>query len=224
MNTRYTVRTALVVLGLHIFFFRMAFPDTSPLARQNPVLRDHFLQLYLNTRPPPDFLGGRYYEAEILFLERYVDRLVDDFLTQVNERLSRLEEHFGEVLQARERMLDASGENDERRQEVRWKHSLEAMADEADDLRKMISHVLRGLDSKTDFKPVIHVQAGSSGYHHEINFIEEQLEKAERRIQNYFLSPTHTVHIQDLKGENMMIYLYRIRKMAEKLSQESLSG
>jgi hypothetical protein len=76
------------------------------------------------------------------------------------------------------------------------------------------------LDNKSDFKPQIEADANNLGFQIEIRFIEEQIEKAEQRIKDYLFAPTHTVHLQDLQGQNMMIYLYRVEKMSKKLSQE----
>ena len=93
------------------------------------------------------------------------------------------------------------------------------MADEAEDLRKMLSYVLRGLDNKSDFKPQIDADANKSGFQKEIRFIEGQIEKAEQQIKDYLFAPTHTVHLQDLQGQNMMIYLYRVEKISKELSE-----
>ena len=112
----------------------------------------------------------------------------------------------------------ASNQESRREAQVRWKDSLKTMADEAEDLRKMLSYVLRGLDRKSDFKPEIEANANNSGFQKEIQFIQEQIIKAEQRIRDYFFVPTHTVNLQDLQGENVMIYLYRVGKMSKALS------
>ncbi|MEE8460999.1 MAG: hypothetical protein V3S50_02625, partial [Acidobacteriota bacterium] len=129
--------------------------------------------------------------------------------------------HFNTVLRSREEMLSETS-NDESRQEAqaRWKDSLKTMGDEAEDLRKTLSNVLRGLDSKSDFKPEIDADSTNPGFQKEIRYIQEQLVKAEQRIRDYFFVPTHTVNLQDLQGQNMMIYLYRVEKMSKKLSEE----
>ncbi len=92
------------------------------------------------------------------------------------------------------------------------------MADEAGDLRKTLSYVLRGLEDKSDFKPEIDAHLTNPGFLKEIQFIQGQIVKAEQRIRDYFFVPTHTVNLQDLQGENVMIYLYRVEKMSKALS------
>ena len=152
-------------------------------------------------------------------LERQVDRLIDDFLTRVSHQLDTLKIHFNTVLRSREEMLsEASSDEGRGEAQARWKDSLKTMADEAEDLRKILSYVLRGLDTKTDFKPEIDAASTNPRFQKEIRFILKQIVKAEQRIRDYFFVPTHTVNLQDLQGENVMIYLYRVGKMSKALS------
>ena len=195
------------------------FSDTLEFARENPVLRDHFLRQHIQMTSHMDLYGNLRYRGNIRLLEREVDRLIDHFLGRVSNQLGTLKIHFNTVLRSREEMLSKASNQESRREaQIRWKDSLETMADEAEDLRKMLSHVLRGLDNKSDFKPEIEANANNSGFHKEIQFIQEQIVKVEQRIRDYFFVPTHTVNLQDLQGENVMIYLYRVGKMSKALS------
>jgi len=195
------------------------FSDTLEFARENPVLRDHFLRQHIQMTSHMDVYGNLRYRGNIRLLEREVDRLIDHFLGRVSHQLGTLKIHFNTVLRSREEMLSKASNQESRREaQIRWKDSLETMADEAEDLRKILSHVLRGLDNKSDFKPEIEAKANNSGFHKEIQFIQEQIVKVEQRIRDYFFVPTHTVNLQDLQGENVMIYLYRVAKMSNALS------
>ena len=195
------------------------FSDTLEFARENPVLRDHFLRQHIQMTSHMDVYGNLRYRGNIRLLEREVDRLIDHFLGRVSHQLGTLKIHFNTVLRSREEMLSKASNQESRREaQARWKDSLETMADEAEDLRKILSHVLRGLDNKSDFKPEIEANANNSGFHKEIQFIQEQIVKVEQRIRDYFFVPTHTVNLQDLQGENVMIYLYRVGKMSKALS------
>ncbi len=195
------------------------FSDTLEFARENPVLRDHFLRQHIQMTSHMDVYGNLRYRGNIRLLERAVDRLIDHFLGRVSHQLGTLKIHFNTVLRSREEMLSKASNQESRREaQIRWKDSLETMADEAEDLRKILSHVLRGLDNKSDFKPEIEAKANNSGFHKEIQFIQEQIVKVEQRIRDYFFVPTHTVNLQDLQGENVMIYLYRVAKMSNALS------
>ena len=195
------------------------FSDTFEFARENPVLRNHFRRQHIQMMSYMDVHGNLRYRGNVRLLERQVDRLIDDFLAGVSRQLDTLKIEFNTVLCSREEMLSkASSEESRREAEVRWKDSLKTMADEAEDLRKILSYVLRGLDTKSDFKPEIEVDPTNSGFHKEIRFIQEQMVKAEQQIRDYFFVPTHTVNLQDLQGVNVMIYLYRVGKMSKALS------
>ena len=195
------------------------FSDTLEFARENPVLRDHFLRQHIQMMSHMDVYGNLRYRGNVRLLERQVDRLIDHFLARVSQQLGTLKIHFNTVLRSREEMLSKASNQESRREaQIRWKDSLETMADEAEDLRKILSHVLRGLDNKSDFKPEIEAKANNSGFHMEIQFIQEQIVKVEQRIRDYFFVPTHTVNLQDLQGGNVMIYLYRVGKMSKALS------
>ncbi len=210
----------LLLFGVLLTSFSgFLFSDSFDLARQNPVLRNHFLRQHIQMMSDMDVYGNLRYRGNVRQLEREVDRLIDDFLARVSHQLGTLKIHFNTVLRSREEMLSKASNDESRREaQARWKDSLKTMADEAEDLRKNLSHVLRGLDRKSDFKPEIEANANNSGFHKEIRFIQEQIVKAERRIKDYFFIPTHTVNLQDLQGENVMIYLYRVGKMSKALS------
>ena len=210
-----------LLLGMLVTWFSgFLFSDTFESARENPVFRNHFLRQHIQMMSYLDVYGNMRYRGNIRLLERGVDRLIDDFLARVSRQLGTLKIHFNTVLRSREEMLSKASNDESRREaQARWKDSLKTMADEADDLRKILSYVLRGLDKKSDFKPEIEANANNSGFHKEIQFIHEHIVKAEQRIKDYFFVPTHTVHLQDLQGQNMMIYLYRVKKMSKKLSE-----
>jgi len=193
--------------------------ETFESGRNNPILTNHFLRRHIQMMSYTDGYGNLRYRGNVRLLERQVDQLIDDFLARVNHKLGTLKLHFNTVLRSREAMLSKASDQESRQEaQARWKDSLETMADEAEDLRKLLSNVLRGLDHKSDFKPEIETHANNSGFHKEIQFIQEQIIKAEQRIRDYFFVPTHTVNLKDLQGENVMIYLYRVGKMSKAMS------
>ena len=148
-----------------------------------------------------------------------VDRLIDDFLARVCQKLDALKLHFNTALRNRQETLSGASNPRSRLQaQARWKDSMEQMADEAKSLRRTLSYLLRGLKSKSNFKPEIEANAHNSGFQKEIKFIQEQILKAEQRIKDYFLLPTHTINLEDLQGPNMLIYLYRVEKLSKELS------
>lgn len=225
MSQRHTLRSALLLLVLGIFCPGFVFSDDSNWGPPNPTLRNYFLQQQLQGMSYTDIYGRTYYRGNVRFLEQHVDRLVDDFLKRVSQKLYALKTHLTEVQQAREAVLSLPPDSQNKRNtQKQWKDSCKSLGKEAKGLRKMLSYVLRGLDNKNDFKPQIQNDAGNSGFQKEIKFIEEQIAKAERRINDYPFLPTHTVNAENLKGENMMIYLYRVEKISQKLSKELPAG
>lgn len=222
-RTRYrpTLYPTLFFWVFGTFFSGVLFSDSFESARKNPILRDYFLQQQIRHMSYMDFYGRMHYQGDVRLLERQVDRNIDNFLEQVTRKLDALKAHLNRVLRRQEETpIGASKDKSRRKAQARWKDALKEMADEAKDLRKMLSNVLRGLDNKSDFKPQIEADANNSGFQKEIRFIEEQIEKADQQIKDYLFAPTHTVHLQDLQGQNMMIYLYRVEKMSKKLSEE----
>ena len=137
--------------------------------------------------------------------------------------MTRSKLHFNAALRNRKEALSRASNPKSRDQaKARWKDSMKEVADEAKALRRTLSYVLRGLDSKSHFKPEIEAHSRNSGFQKETQFIQEQILKAEQRIKDYFSLPTHTVNLEDLQGQNMMIYLYRVEKMSKELSASLL--
>ncbi len=215
----HTLYPTLFFLVWGIFSASYLFSDTLESGRDNPLLRNYFLQQHLQAMSYTDVYGRRFYRGNVRFLEQSVDRLIDDFLARVSQKLDTLKLHFNTALRNREETLSETSNHQSRHQaQARWKDSMEQMADEAKSLRRTLSYLLRGLKSKSNFKPEIEANAHNSGFQKEIQFIQEQILKAEQRIKDYFLLPTHTINLEDLQGQNMMIYLYRVEKLSKKLS------
>ena len=216
---RHTLYPTLFFLVWGTFSTGYLFSDNLECARDNPLLRNYFLQQHLQNMSYTDVYGRRLYRGNMRFLEQSVDRLIDDFLARVSQKLDALKLHFNTALRNREETLSGASDPRSRLQaQARWKDSMEEVADKSKALRRTLSYVLRGLNSKSDFKPEIEAHAHISGFQKEIQFIQEQILKAEQRIKDYFLLPTHTINLEDLQGQNMMIYLYRVEKMSKELS------
>ena len=82
MSARSTRRAWILPLAWLTFLSPFGFGDNLDVVRQNPILRDHFLQLILNTTVYPPF-RERSYEADFRFVDRYMDRLIEDYLKRV---------------------------------------------------------------------------------------------------------------------------------------------
>ena len=216
---RHTLYPTFFFLVWGTFSAGYLFSDNLECGRDNPLLRSYFLQQHLQNMSYTDVYGRRLYRGNMRFLEQSVDRLIDDFLKRIGQKLDALKLHFNAALRNREETLSGASDLPSRPQaQARWKDSMEEVADEAKALRRTLSYVLRGLENKSDFKPEIEAHAHISGFQKEIRFIQEQILKAEQRIKDYFLLPTHTINLENLQGQNMMIYLYRVEKLSKELS------
>lgn len=100
------------------------------------------------------------------------------------------------------------------------KGTIKELAEHAHNLRTMLAFVLIDLKGNSEFKPEIKPEAVGNGFEKEIEFLREQVQKTDEHIRNYFFSPNHTVSLDELKGENMLAFLYRLREMAEKLHKQ----
>ncbi len=191
--------------------------EEPPPARQNPILRAYFSRQLGNMRSFGSSGRGR----RDPFLDDYVDRQIDHYLSELREKLADLNNHFAQVEQAQEAILQGSSAQAIGRARVQWRNALKDVQDEASDLWNMLRYVLTVLEDKGDLQPV-EPQEPDSLYEKETQFIGEQIGKAEKRITEYLFRVASVIQLEDLKGENMLIHLYLAREMAKKIRK--LSG
>ncbi len=164
---------------------------------------------------------GNWPEVNNFFVEQYVDRQIDIFLQQIREKLSDLKSRFAQVREMRERTLAAPPMGrDAVLNKKEWKRQLKELRDVAGALRQRLAFIFTDLDSKGDFKPQIEDRAVKTGFDGEMNFMEEQIKKAEQRIVDYLFVPRNTVNLQDLQYENMLIHLYRVKEVAGRIREK----
>ncbi len=190
--------------------------EDPPPARQNSILRAHFRRQLVNIRSFGTTGRGR----RDPFLEDYIDRQIDHYLSELREKLADLNNHFAQVEQAQETILQGSSAQAIRQARVHWKNALKGVQDEAGDVWNMLRYVLTALEDKGDLKPV-EPQGPDSLYEKETQFIGEQIGKAEKRITEYFFRVESVIQLEDLKGENMLIHLYLAREMAKQIRKLS---
>ncbi len=155
------------------------------------------------------------------FLEDYIDRQIDHYLSELREKLVDLNTHFAQVEQAQETILQGSSEQAIRQARVQWRNALKGVQDEAGDAWNMLRFVLTVLKDKGDLK-LVEPQEPGSLYEQETQFIGEQIGKAEKRITAYLFRVESVIQLEDLKEANMLIHLYLAREMAKKIRK--LSG
>ncbi len=186
-----------------------------PPARQNPILRAYFGRQFANMRSFGTRRGGR-----DPFVDDYIDGRIDHYLEELRETLALLNNHFVQVEQAQDTILQGSSAQAIGQARVQWKNAFKGVQDEAEDLWNLLRYVLTALKDKGDLTPV-EPQGSDALYVKETQFIGAQIGKAEQRITEYFFRAESVIRLDDLKGENMLIHLYRVREMAKKIRKLS---
>lgn len=103
-------------------------------------------------------------------------------------------------------------------QQQRWKNALKQLADAANGLRSMIGTILLGkLEGKGDLRPRVGPHGKATVFASEMKFLQNEIGLAERKILVYFFAPTHTVDVDEIRNQNMLVHLYRVGQMAKKL-------
>ncbi len=184
-------------------------------ARHNPILREYFRRQFSGMRSSGR-AGG---PGRDRFNDALIDRQIDHYLTELRKKLALLKTHFGEVERERETIRQGASTQARRQARVNRRRALGGVQDQAGDLWNMLRYIFVTLEDKGDFKPLIETTDTGSLFEKEIQFIGEQIEKAEKRITQYFFETESTISLEDLQGENMLIYLYRAREMAKRLRE-----
>ena len=200
--------------------------ELSP-GRANLILRDFFLERHRRLHSvaggstfktlDPGNLGRWEGSREQYFLERDIDRQIDRFLEKLETRLDTVNAYYEEVLIARDQAMTAASQLDRTKAFTRWQKSLKHLSKEADRLRGYLSPVFIALKAKKHFQFSFSPDALKNGFQQEIDRIGEELDKAERQINDNFFSPVHTVGLNELRGEHVITHLKRVDKLSEQI-------
>ena len=190
--------------------------EAAPPARQNTILRAHFREQFANMRSFHNTSGWR----NDPFVEDFIDRQIDHFLSQLQEKLSLLRAQFSHVEASREALLEVTSPQEQRSARLQWENSLRKVERYSGDVWNMLRYVFTGLEDRDRFKPRLSSHDMESVFRRQVEFMGEEIFEAERKIQHYFFQSGSTVQVEDLKGENMLIHLYHVRQLAKKLKGE----
>ncbi len=155
------------------------------------------------------------------FVEDFVDRQIDHFLSELQEKLLRLRSHFSHVEAAREALVQATSPQEQRRAQVRWEDSLKEVERYSGDVWNMLRYVFTGLEDRDEFKPRLSAHDLEACFRRQLGFMASEIGEAERKIYLYFFESGSTIQAGDLRGENMLIRLYHVRQMAKKLKKRN---
>lgn len=188
--------------------------EASLQAQQNPILRNYFRGRLSEAE---GFLGGSSFPSQ-QFLEKFIDRQIDRYLSDLREKLDGLKSALKELEEAgAELQRRAPGVSLPIRQQ--WRKALGSVEKKAGDIRRMLGGVFTEIEDRDEFKPRINPQNWRSGFEEEQKYLNDQANKAEERITRYFFTSTKTIQQEKLQGENMLIHLYRVGKMAKALKR-----
>ena len=190
-------------------------PEEPFPARQNPVLRQYFRKQFYETRVLP----AHRLPSTSIFFKHIVDRQIDDYLRKLREKLDSMSLHFAHLEGAVQELRPGSTEQNRSQVRELWRKSLEQIHDDAGALRSMIGYVFTELKNKDSFKAHIRPDAIDSGFEEERLYLGEQISKAEHRIRGYFFKSENTIQVEELKGENMLIHLHRVREMSKAMKK-----
>ncbi|MEE8349517.1 MAG: hypothetical protein V3R94_08110 [Acidobacteriota bacterium] len=190
--------------------------EAIPPARQNSILRTHFRKQFAAMRSLHNSPSWR----NDPFIEDFIDRQIDHYLVELQDKLAGLRAYLDQVQVSRTALLElASGED--RRSAVRqWENSLKQVERHSGDIWNQLRYVFTGLEDKDRFKPRFNTNDKESLFQPQMQYLEEEVAEAEKEIQLYFFEASRTIAVEDIKGENMLIHLYHVRQMAKKLKGE----
>ena len=188
---------------------------TLPSARPNPILREYFRKQARSIGIPS---RGRFLQNS-RFIEGFIDRRIDHFMEKLQEKIRLLKSNMAEIQRLNSLLMSTKSPTEIETLHQPWLAALDGLEDEAKDLRNMLSYLFPQLRNRNKFKPQIDTGPLENGLNREIRFLVNQVKKAEKRITDYFLKAGTTIELNDLKSENMLICLNRIRLMAREMKQ-----
>jgi hypothetical protein len=188
-------------------------PENAPLARQNTILRAYFRKRFATMRSFHNTPVSR----NDPFAEDFVDRQIDHFLSELQEKLLLLRSHFSSVQASRSALLEVISAEERQPARLRWENSLRQVERNSKDVWNMLRYVFTDLEDRDRFKPRFNFHDVESIFRRQTEFMGEEIAEAERKIKHYFFESGSTVQVEDLKGENMLIHLYHVRQLAKKL-------
>lgn len=180
-------------------------------ARQNQLLREYFQEQYRFFNNSPGL------EPNQRFREEYIDRRIDHFLTEIQDKLEIIHQLYGQASRHRSEALDPENSEQTKAVAVReFEKTLDELKGKVDSLRDQLALIFRGLDHKRDLEQAPKSEDTTAPFYgSEMAFIADQLEKADARIREYFFLSLNTVRWDHLQDQNMLVNLYWAQKMAE---------
>ena len=152
------------------------------------------------------------------FVTQYVDRQIDYYLRRIRSALVMLKVQCEEVQEIRENSMVDNRLRMTPEFRRRWSKALGDLSGEARGLKNLIGSILLGLARKDSKRPVVRSLGPRDGYAPEMAYMRRELSLAERRIEDFFYTPTNTVSFEDLRDrKTMLVHLHHVQEMAKRL-------
>lgn len=180
---------------------------------ENPLLRKFFKLQYVGSQASREIPDSE-------FIENFIDSQIRSFGTKVEQELDEVIATSAAIAQMRVRWIEGQGEAERRRAARALPVMLRRLADQSDDLADLLQAVFPDLKRGRKLRIGIEKSDEADGYIRQIEFIQTQIAKAEQLIRNYLFRSGQTIHLEDLKADNMLTRLDSVESMAKRLADE----
>ncbi len=151
-------------------------------------------------------------------MDRYIDAQIAHYLKNVKVKLLRMKVGYSTARETIDKIVGVPRKQLPEVQRQRLKNALKNLADAANGLHSMIETILLGgLEGKGDLRPRVGSSGRETAFATEMKFLEDEIGLAEDRILGYFFARDHTVEVDEIRNQNMLVHLYRVREMAKKV-------
>lgn len=183
-------------------------PEDQPAALHNPILRAYFRSRVRTVSP---------HQRSNPVLERSIDQMIRQYLKVLIRKRNQLRASLEMVIQSRERFVANNDSGAARIEALRvWRSSLNALARDADQLRGAWDQVFRLSYNKTR-RPDVDEGSANDAYRREVDSLRDQVDRIEERINNYLLGGKPVIAVEDLRTDNLVALLTRVRRLSREL-------
>ncbi len=150
--------------------------------------------------------------------EEFVNTQVDQFINDLERKLGAMKSTANELETVRrDAVSDQATEDPSTRARVR--ELAQDVGDRAGDLFNMVALVVIDLRPKDDVS--LPGSSRADFFANEVSFLLKQVGKAEGRLKALFLQPTHTVDLDELRGDNVLTELKSIEQVSKDIKKKA---
>ncbi len=150
--------------------------------------------------------------------EEFVNAQVEQFMKDLDRKLGAIKSTVGELETIRQDALAGRATEDSSTR-ARVRELAQDVGDRAGDLYRMVAVVLIDLRPKEQLP--LPPSSGTDFLRDELGFLHQQVGKAESRIRALFLQPTHTVDLDELRGDNVLTELKSIEQVSRDIKKKA---